>query len=117
MVGSNTRMFLGPARGTAGTGGQQLSQQVGTFLRFATLSQCERGARCVSVWVSAVEDWAPLALAALTCFSRVADGGALPISVESRHTDGIGHVRNQVVQEGVANVSWNQNLVGKKEVG
>lgn len=52
---------------------------------------------------------------ALTCFSRVADGGALPISVESRHTDGIGSIRNQVVQEGIANISWNQNLFEKKK--
>lgn len=50
----------------------------------------------------------------LTCFTGVSDWYPLPISVESRHTDRIRGIGNQVVQERTANISWNQNLFEKE---
>lgn len=125
VVGSKTRMFLGPARGTAETPAslthscyQQTGQHVGTFICLVTSNKWKRVTTSVLVVVLPQQPHPSPRLrshrVALTCFARVADGGALPIGVESRHTDGIGSIRNQVVQEGVANISWNQNLFEKK---
>lgn len=50
----------------------------------------------------------------LTCFTGVSDRCSLPVSVESRHTDRIRSIGNQVVQESTANISWNQNLFEKE---
>lgn len=96
-------------------------QHVGTFICLVTSNKWKRVTTSVLVVVLPQQPHPPPRpirshRVALTCFARVADGGALPIGVERRHTDGIGSVRNQVVQEGVANISWNQNLFEKKEV-
>lgn len=50
----------------------------------------------------------------LTCFAVVVDRRSFSVGVQSRDIDGIGSVRDQVVQERIVNISWNQDLFGKE---
>lgn len=51
-----------------------------------------------------------------TCFAAVVDWGSLSVGVQSRDVDGIRSVRDQVVQEGIVNISWNQDLFWTRSI-
>ncbi len=53
----------------------------------------------------------------LTCFAVAFDCRSLSVGVQSCDGDRIGMVWDQVVQEGVVNVPWNQDLFGEETQG
>lgn len=51
----------------------------------------------------------------LTCFAAAVDRRSFSICVQSLDIDGIGSIWDQVVQEGIVYISWNQDLCGEEE--
>lgn len=91
VVASNTRKFLGAARGTA----QKTAElQIKTQLR----------SRCLLLILSGL----------LTCFSVAVHWGPVSIHIHCLDLDGVGGVRDQVVQEGVVGVPGNHDLHKQK---
>lgn len=54
---------------------------------------------------------------ALTRLALVLHRRPLAVSVQGGDSDGVGSVRDQVVQESVAKTSWNQDLFGEETQG
>lgn len=95
VVASNTRMFLGAARGTG--------------RKTQTLSQARQDR--TETWDSAFH---PVNVSnsrrVRTCSAAVVHPRPLAVSVQRSDTDRVRRVGDQVVQEGVVDVSWDQDL-------